>query len=271
VKRQLPVVLIALSLVASSGGALAASQPRVPDEVLSRVPADVRDGWRRQDEDLARLTRELEAARSTRALADSLRAVDAARHDLRATLSVATNLRSQARSALETVRLERVDDRIRLDRAKLEERLATDDLRAAKKDGGRFAVREARALRREARDRRKEEKDALVEARRDRKRTERAAREQLAVAEDGMARAQTALQDPSLASLGRSRRSVSEAELALLEARRDLAEAELEHERAIAVVESGGRLRLRPFEESLEEARDAEGSARQALVRPAAD
>lgn len=264
-ERLLRVVLLSLSLGFSSF-AYGSPGPTVPDDTLTEVPAAVRDGWRQQEEVIAQLDRELDIARSTLSLAASLDTVDAARRDLRAALTVASNLEIEARSTLEAVRLERIEARIRLDRTKLDQRLAGNAVQLAHRYPVRSEIRETRAHRRDARDQRREARAVVVAVTEAAVWTERTARDQLAVAEDAKQSAQNALNDMGAFSTHRPR--ITAGDIVLLEARRDLAFAELEHDRAVAAVASGSRLVLAPFEDALDEARAAEGEARQALVRP---
>jgi hypothetical protein len=260
VERQLRVVLVALSLAWSSV-ALGSEGPRVPDDALLAVPDAVRAEWRPLDDRIAALDREIQRERSARSVAESLRALDEAREDLRVTLMEATNLEVEAISALQEVRLQQVDARIRLDRARLEERLADEDLEVARKDLGRRAVREARIARRTARTERKDARDAFHDATGRAARTERITEEQLAVADDAADRAQDALDElGAFASTGMD--PATDAELALLEAERDLTVAQLEHDRAVAVVAAGILLPMRQFVDALEVARSREEAAR---------
>ena len=114
-ERRLRVVLLLALCLASPLSAFGETGPTVSEATLTRVPPAVRRGWAPQDQGIARLRRELELARSANAAAESLDAVDAARRDLRAALSEATDLETEARSALQVVQLNETEARIRFD------------------------------------------------------------------------------------------------------------------------------------------------------------
>jgi hypothetical protein len=238
----------------------------VPSQALAVIPDGVLDEWRAREEQIAEMTREIEAARSALALQASVDAATAARRDLRAALDEAMNVGAAARAELQVARLGPVEARIGLDLARLEERHARDAVRAARDLRGRRAVREARAGLAEAREDRVDASWELAAARVDATRAERTAGHDLAVADEAIGSARRALNEVGAVVRGVRGRRITAGEIRLLEARRDVALAELAHEQARVAIAGGARIRIRPFLDQLDEARAAERFAREALL-----
>lgn len=244
--------LASLPLAARAG-------PPIPEDALAQVPAPLLAQWDRRAAAVDQMTRDLEARRSAWALDVARTAADAARRDLEDTRTEAANLAGRARADLQRLAMVEADARIEVDTARLEERCAEGALREAH---GRAEVRAARSALAEARDR-------LHAARRDRAalstdRAERRAKRQLRVAERAVADAKEALN--AVGSVGSPYRRTAAPDLGLLEARRDLAAAELERDRAAVLAQLGAELELEEYEDAVDAAR----AAIEAVARSAA-
>lgn len=250
----LAVCLASLPFAARAG-------PAGPEDVLAQVPAPLREQWDRRAASVDQMTRDLEARRSAWALERARTAAEAARRDLEDTRVEAANLAGRARADLQRVAMVEADARIEVDTARLEERCADDALREAR-GHGRTGVREARTALAEARDRVREARREGADVRESTRRAEDRAKRQLRVAERAVVEAKEALN--AVGTIGGSpHRRPTATELALLEARRDLAAAELERDRAAVLAQLGAKLELEVYEDAVDAARAAiEAAAR---------
>jgi hypothetical protein len=258
-----PTVALALALFAPA--AALGGEPAVPQEALALVPEPIRAEWRARAAEVEAMSREVVAAKDALARQASVDAAAAARRDLRAALDAARSVGDSARAQLQAARLAPVEARITLDLARLAERRARDDLRAARGGHGRKLVRDARARLDEARETRIDASWALADATFDSARTGRAAGHEVAVADDAVALARRALNEVGPVVRGAGRQRVTPGQIAVLEAQRDVALAQLEYDRARVAIASGARMRIKPYLQALDAARQAERLAREGL------